>query len=65
MARLRAEAVRRGVSIAQLIRTAVDETMRGPDWQERRRRALAAIGRIDDDDIARRHDEYLIDVYGR
>jgi hypothetical protein len=66
MARLRAESLRRGVSIAELIRTAVDVTLRGPDWNQRRRRALAAIGTVEgDEDGSERHDALLADVYLR
>jgi len=65
MARLRAESLRRGVSMAELIRSAIDETLRGPEWEERRRRALAAVGAIADDeaDVSERHDDFLVAAY--
>lgn len=69
MARLRAESLRRGVSIASLIRDAVDTTLRGPDWEARRAAALAAIGSVSAPDGARdvsvRHDEYLAEIYAQ
>ena len=61
--RLRQEAERRHVSIAALVREAVDCTF--PDDAERRRaahlRSLGAIGRFRDtaNDVSERHDDYL------
>lgn len=67
MARLRAVALKRGVSIAQVIRDAVDTTVRGPDWEEKKRRAFAAIGSIrgDDANVSEEHDKYLAEIYAR
>jgi len=67
MARLRAESLRRGVSMAELIRSAIDETIRGPEWEGRRRRALAAVGAIAEDatNVSERHDEFLLDEYSK
>ena len=58
-----------GRSMADLIRSLVDESLAGgakPSLEERRRRALAAIGFLDKKgprDLARRHDEYLAKAY--
>jgi hypothetical protein len=68
MARVRAEALRRGVSIAALVREGVDRLVRGPDWEQRRDAALAAVGTLDEPgitDVADHHDEYLAQPYGR
>lgn len=67
MARLRAESLRRGVSIAALIREAVDTTLRDDSWEQRKRRALAAIGCIkaDRSDVSDRHDDYLAAIYAK
>lgn len=64
MARLRAESLRRGVSIARLIRDAVDQVLPAAEWEARKIRALAAIGCVRDqaDDVAERHDKYLADL---
>jgi hypothetical protein len=66
MARLRAASLREGVSIAQLIRAAVDRTLPDEDQRARRKRALAAVGCITEDapDVARNHDRYLADTFG-
>ena len=66
MARLRAASLRDGVSISQLIREAVDRALPDDEWQKKRERALAAIGCLVDepeDDVARRHDDYLVHSY--
>ena len=66
MQRLRTEARRRGVSIARIVREAVDS--RVPDAEdagrERRRRALAVAGafRSQWGDLSRRHDDLLGDA---
>jgi hypothetical protein len=61
--RLRREAVERGVSIAQLIREAVDAYVAEPDLGRERRlqRARSAAGRFDSGrrDGSERHDEIL------
>jgi hypothetical protein len=64
MARLRAESLRCGVSIAQLIRDAVDQVFPAAEWEARKARAIAAIGCIREqaDDVAERHDEYLANL---
>ena len=64
---LKARAAAEGRSMADLIRRLVDESRSGarPDREERRRRALAAIGMLGRGprDLARRHDDYLAGVY--
>lgn len=61
MRRLRAEARRRGVPIAAVVRDAVDRVVPGRAMgrDEAFRRALAAAGRFDSGtgDVAARHDE--------
>lgn len=63
MRRLRRASVQRGVSMAHLVREAVDAYV--PDVEADRdalvRRALAAAGRFSSgrDDIGERHDDYL------
>ena len=57
-----------GGSMAAWIRKAVDDLIReagGPSFEERKQRALAAvgIGRSDFDDIAENHDAYLEEIY--
>jgi len=57
-----------GGSMAEWIRKAIDGLIREagvPDWEERKRRALAAIGigRSDIDDVAENHDAYLEDAF--
>jgi hypothetical protein len=57
-----------GGSMAAWIRKAVDGLIReagGPSFEERKQRALAAvgIGRSDFDDIAENHDAYLEEIY--
>ena len=66
--RLRREASRRRVSVAALVREAVDRTY--PDDLERRRevrrRARAVFGTFDSglSDVSERHDEYLAEIDG-
>jgi hypothetical protein len=61
MRRLRAEARRRHLPIAQVVREAVDQAVSSdPDEREERfRRALSAVGRFHSGtgDLAARHDE--------
>jgi hypothetical protein len=66
MEALRRVAAERGVSIAAVIRDAVDEVIDGGDWPERRRRALAAAGRFSSGrtDVSVDHDEHLADAFG-
>lgn len=62
---LRRIADKRGVSMAALIREAVDSIVEDLDYEARRQRAIAAIGRFEDGggDVARDHDRYLDDAY--
>lgn len=61
MRRLKAEARRRGISLAALVREAVDARLPADDWQDRKRRALEVVGRYDSGrtDISEHHDLYL------
>lgn len=56
----------RGVSIDELIRQSVERLIEGDDRRERRRRALAVLGRYHDEatDVAVNHDRYLDAAYG-
>lgn len=73
MARLRDAARRRSVSIAAVVRDAVDEHLdRDPDDRERRwRRAVDAIGAFSDTlpapfgSVAEHHDAYLDEAFDR
>ena len=68
-AALRERAVAEGRSMADLVRTGVDSILRGgagrADREERRRRALAVIGRYRSAprDLSRRHDDYLAKAF--
>jgi predicted transcriptional regulator len=50
-------------SVEQLIADAIDQLLQRQqqaDWEERKRRALAVVGRFPaDPDLAQRHDKYL------
>lgn len=68
VANLKRLAVQQHVSMAELIRRAVDLFTTLPDadnLQERRQRALAAAGRFysGQNDIATRHDNYLAEAF--
>jgi hypothetical protein len=65
---LRTRASAEGRSMADLIRTLVDESLSSagrPGPEERRRRALSAIGRLGKGprDLSARHDDYLAEAY--
>jgi hypothetical protein len=67
---LRQLAAERGVSVAELVREAVEAMVRagsGVPPEERRRRALEAVGRFASGrrDVGSRHDEYLVEAYHR
>jgi len=57
---------RMDVSMAELVRRAVDKILSDADQREKWRRASTAIGRWrdTDSDVAERHDTYLDDAYG-
>ena len=68
---LKRMASREGVSMAEVIRRAVDAKIRAGaagevPWEERVRRALAAMGKFHSGlkDVSRRHDHYLAETYG-
>ena len=65
---LRRRAAEEGVSLAQIIRECVERErdLAAADREEIRRRALAASGAFHGGprDLARRHDDYLLEVYG-
>ena len=68
---LRRIAAKEGVSMAEIIRRAVDAKIRGGTgevpWEERVRRAQAAMGKFRSGlkDVAERHDDYLAEEYGK
>lgn len=65
---LRLIAARRGISRSQLIREAIEAWLRrnhGPSLEERKRRALAAVGKFasGESDVSEEHDRYLEEIY--
>jgi hypothetical protein len=65
---LKARASAEGRSMADLIRAFVDDSLSStgrPGPEERRRRALSAIGRLGKGprDLSARHDDYLAEAY--
>lgn len=62
---LKEMAAQRGVSMAELIRQAVDRILEEGDQAEKWRRALAIIGRYHsgERDISAEHDRYLAEDY--
>jgi hypothetical protein len=65
---LRTKALRLNVSVAELVRRAVDAYVTAeiaPSFEERRRRALEAAGRFGSGnaDVGKRHDDYLAEAY--
>ena len=61
-------AAKEGHSVAELVRQSVDELIRkrvGISVDERRRRAIAAIGRFrsGQSDVSTDHDKYLAEAY--
>jgi len=66
---LRELAARENVSVAELIRRAVDGLLERKvtiSLNERRQRAMALVGqfRSGQSDVSEKHDEYLAEVYG-
>jgi hypothetical protein len=57
----------RDVSMAQLVREAVDRVLDEDERQVKWRRALAVVGKYRDregrTDVARNHDRYLAEIY--
>lgn len=65
---LRQMAAERGASVAELVREAVEVMVRAGTsvpLEERRRRALEAVGRFASGrrDVSAKHDEYLVEAY--
>ena len=62
---LKAAAAARGVSMAQLIREAVDQALAASSYEARWRLALTAVGafRSGETDVAVNHDKYLADAF--
>jgi hypothetical protein len=61
--------VRKGISVAEIIRRSVDQTLRAEilvDPEEIRQRARAAVGYGKDSvtDLSENHDRYLAEAYG-
>ena len=66
---LKKMAVRGGVSMAEVVRRAVDAKIRegalDVPWEERVRRAMAVMGKFHSGlkDVSRRHDHYLAEAF--
>jgi predicted dehydrogenase len=64
-AELKRLAAERGVSVAEVVRGFVDKGMRasrGMSWEERKRRALAVVGKYHGPvDLSERHDDYFVE----
>lgn len=63
---LRARAAREEVSVAELVRRAVEAWVTTEtSWQDRKRRALEIVGRFGSGhgDVAGRHDEHLVEAF--
>lgn len=61
-------AASRGISMAELIRRSIDQTIGSaglPGWEERKRRALEVVGKYDSGlpDIGLEHDRYLEEAF--
>ncbi|MDR7566038.1 MAG: CopG family transcriptional regulator [Armatimonadota bacterium] len=70
VAALRRLSAERGVSMAELVREALDAMLRthvGPSWEERRKRALAAVGKFASGrrDVSIHHDRDLDEAYSQ
>jgi hypothetical protein len=59
-------ATQRGVSLAELVRQGVERVLEENEQHEKRRRALAVLGRFQGDasDVSVNHDKYLDEAYG-
>ena len=67
---LKKMALSRHLSIAEIIRQAVDTVIRTNtvvDIEERRKRAIDIVGRFSSGkrDISRKHDRYLVEAFGK
>lgn len=60
-------AAERGVSLAEVVREALDHELQGESRNARWERALSVIGKFRDPqgpgDVAERHDDYLAEIY--
>ena len=68
--KLRRMAARKGVAVAQIVRSSIDNTLaleEAPNQAELRARARSTFGRFRDraDDVSQNHDSYLADAYRR
>lgn len=68
-AKLKKRANKEGVSLAELVRRGIEMYLRNspqPSDEERRRRALAIVGRYasGQSDLSENHDKYLAEAYG-
>jgi hypothetical protein len=65
VARLRRLALSRGLSIAALIREAVDRLEEDAEGDARWRRSLSVVGKYrgGSENVAEDHDEFLVDAY--
>lgn len=64
---LRQRAAREQVSVAELVRSAVEAWLASEvSWKVRQRRALEVVGRFRSgrSDVSQRHDEYLAETFG-
>jgi predicted DNA-binding protein len=65
--RLKQLAADRGISMAEVVREAVDEKLSGGRDEARWQRALAVVGKFRDregkTDVAERHDDYLAEAF--
>lgn len=64
---LRERATREQISVAELVRSAVDAWLASEvSWKVRQDRALKVVGRFRSgrSDVSRRHDEYLAEALG-
>ena len=61
---LKRRAAQRGVSMAELVREAIDRSLERDDMEAKWQRAISAVGRFHSDvtDLSERHDDYLADA---
>ncbi len=62
---LKRRAAERGVSMAELIREAIDRALERDDEDAKWERALSVVGKFHSDvtDLSERHDDYLADAF--